>query len=82
MRKYKYNGKIYCNEKLDIDNYGGDFQNLLWDIEKDNPNIYSESMVTLRFIGNEYYGTEDDRTDEETLNEIIECGYEELEEVE
>ena len=79
MKKYKYKDKIYCDEKLDMDNYGGDLQNLLWDIEKDNPRIYSESTITLRFIGSEYYATEDEKSDEETLDEIVECGYEEVE---
>ena len=82
MKKYKYKDKIYCDEELDIDNYGGNIQNLLWDIEEENSQIYSETTVTLRFIGGEYYATDDEKSDEETLNEIIECGYEEIEELE
>lgn len=79
MKRYKYNGKIYCDEKLDIDNYGGDLRNLLDDIEKEKPQIYNESTITIRFIGGEYYASDDEKSDEETLDEIVECGYEEVE---
>ena len=83
MKKYKYNDKIYCDEDLscEIDNYGGDLQQLLWDIEDENPQIQSELTITLRFIGGEYYASDDEKSDEETLDEIVECGYEEVEEL-
>lgn len=38
MKKYEYNGKIYCDEDLscDIDNYGGDLYDLYYELEKAN----------------------------------------------
>jgi hypothetical protein len=36
MKKYEYNGKIYCDEDLscDIDNYGGDLFDLFWELKR------------------------------------------------
>ena len=70
----------YCDEDLscEIDNYGGDLRQLLWDIEEENSQIYSETTVTLRFIGGEYYASDNEKSDEEILDEIVECGYEEV----
>lgn len=38
MKKYEYDGKIYCDEDLscEIDNYGGDLYDLFFELEKAN----------------------------------------------
>ena len=78
---YEYDGKLYCDEdggvsKLDK-RYGGDLSDLLHVIEDTTHNVYEERTVTLRYVGGEYFGNDDDKSDEETLDELIEVGYDE-----
>lgn len=75
---YRYNGKLYSDKWFDDDGqekYDGDLNDLLWELEKDAPNIYRTSTLTLRYIGDDFYGDEEDKSDEETIDDIIDYGY-------
>ena len=85
-RVFRYNGKIYSDAYYtdDTKHYDGDLSDLLFAISKDNSNIYRESTITIRYVGDEYFGTDEDKSDEETLDELFDNGYNEdidLEEV-
>jgi len=82
-RTFIYNGKIYSEAYYtdDTKHYDGDLSDLLYAIEKDNPNIYKEETVTVRYVGDEYFGTDEDKSDEEVIDDIIWQGYEVIEEV-
>ena len=79
MKVYKYKGKLYCDVKTYLKDkeykYDGDFSDLLLAIEEEDSSIYSESTTTIRYIGGDYFGTDDDKSEEETIDEIIDQGY-------
>ena len=70
MKKYEYNGMIYCDEDLscDIDNYGGDLWDLFWALRK---NGEAEEQTS-------YYCPQSD-TCYQSLEELIENECEHLE---
>ena len=83
-RVFSYNGKIYSEAYYtdDTKHYDGDLSDLLYAIEKDNPNIYREETITVRYVGDEYFGTDEDKADEEVIDDILFQGFElDLEEV-
>ncbi len=88
MKAYIYNDKIYCKEDVSEreeelgHEYGGDLRNLLWDIEENDPEIYHESTTTVYYIGDEYFGTDDDCATVDLVEEILDEGFEEIEEIE
>lgn len=75
MKKYKYNGKIYCEEDLscEIDNYGGDLYMLY--LELSNNGIAHENTVYYKEpeSSDDYYSS---------AEELIEAEFSDLEYVE
>ena len=73
---FKYNGKLYSDDYyLNNNKYTGSLDDLLYEISKENKSIYHEETLTIRYVGDEYYGTEENKSDEETLEDIIFYGY-------
>lgn len=70
MKKYEYDGKIYCDEDLscEIDNYGGDLWDLFWKLKKQG----EVSEITTYYCpqSNAYY---------ESIEDFIETECEDLE---
>ena len=74
MKKYLFNGKVYCEENLskEIDNYGGDLGDLRWEMQ--DAGIVQE--VTL------FYCPDDGETYDYFEDFLEQCGEEYCEEVE
>ena len=77
---YSYNGKIYSEAYYTDDTtlYDGDLSDLLYELSKKHPDIYREETITARYIGDEYYGTDEDKSDEEVIEDILFQGYDEV----
>lgn len=73
MKKFEYEGKIYCENDLseEIDNYGGDLFDLYWDLKK-NGEACEETY---------YYPRDIERSDQrhDTVEELIENEFDYLE---
>lgn len=84
MKAYIYNDKIYCDTDLSEQEeelgytYGGDFYDLLWELDHNAPHIYHESTTIVRYVGDDFLGTDDNYDDEETLDAIAEYDFEEV----
>ena len=77
-RVFRYKGKLYSDDWYkEPSKYDGDLEELLSELSEDHPNIYHENTVVLRYIGDEYSGTTDEKSEEETVDEIIDNGYDE-----
>lgn len=70
MKKYLYNNEIYCDEDLseEIDNYGGDLDFLIYQLEKHKIVEQFESVTT--YIYGDYLGS--DIENEEILENVDE----------
>ena len=88
MKAYIYNDKIYCEEDLSEradelgHKYGGDFFDLLWELDHNDQRIYHESTTVVRYVGDDFLGTDDDYDDEETLDAINDMGFENFKKIE
>ena len=71
MKKYKYKGKIYCDEDLSesIKNYGGDLFGLYFDLKRDGKAV-EQTLYFNPYDSEEYY---------ETYEELIEKEFDFLE---
>jgi len=80
---YEYEGKLYSEDYwTDAEkDYAGDLSDLLYLLSKDHPEIYREEKLTFRYIDNECFGTDEEKTDADTIENIIWQGYEEISEV-
>ena len=79
---YRYKGKIYSEAYYtdETRHYDGDLSDLLYVLSRDHPNIYREETMTIRYVGDEYYGTDEDTSNEDVIENLIWQGYEEIEE--
>ena len=70
MKKYEYNGMIYCDEDLscDIDNYGGDLYDLYYELEK----AHEVAECT-------YYYCQDEPKYYDSIEDLIEGAFDYLE---
>lgn len=84
MKAVIFNNKIYADRKIKYFKYeyGGDFQSLLWDVERYDRRIYHEETLTLHYISDEFYEDENHTDTEDIVETLIDYGYEEFEEVE
>ena len=76
---YSYNGKLYSNDYYsNLDKYEGSLDDLLYELSRKHPDIYREETITARYIDDEYFGTDEDKSDEEVIENILFQGYDEV----
>lgn len=80
-RRFVYRNRIYSNHINDrkLDNYGGNIEDLMQDLEDDEE--FESEEITNYFIKGEYIGNDADMDDEDLLDFLIDYGVEDLEEV-
>lgn len=80
-RRFMYRNRLYSNHINDrkLDNYGGNIEDLMQDLEDDEE--FESEEVTNYFVGGEYIGNDEDLDDEDVIDFLIDYGVEDLEEV-
>ena len=80
-RKFLYKGRVYSNNRNDrlLDNYGGDIEDLMQELEDND--AYESEEVTNYFVGGEFIGNDADMDDEDVIDFLIDYGVDNLEEI-
>ena len=80
-RKFLYKGRVYSNNRNDrlLDNYGGDIEDLMQELEDND--AYESEEVTNYFVGGEFIGNDADMDDEDVIDFLIDYGVDKLEEI-
>lgn len=80
-RKFLYKGRVYSNNRSDrlLDNYGGDIEDLMQELEDND--AYESEEVTNYFVGGEFIGNDADMDDEDVIDFLIDYGVDNLEEI-
>lgn len=73
MKAYKYNGRLYSNSESEL--CAGGLDDLLYALAREHTEIYDEVTITVRYVGHDYFGTDEEKSDEETIESIMEDGY-------
>ena len=81
-RRFMYRNRLYSNHINDrkLDNYGGNIEDLMQDLEDDEE--FESEEVTNYFVNGEYIGNDEELDDEDVIDFLIDYGVEDLEEVE
>ena len=84
-KRYEYKGKLYSDDReaRKLDNYGGDLDELLFELEEDDEmsSTFCTFTVTHYYVGGEWVGSDEDSTNEDIVDYLVSYGYDGLEAV-